>query len=75
MKTNLIKQAHTRLVSVLVKELIQSLHLATYKDVYTRDAEIERITCQRLSLLQPRIAEIVDCMIMDALHLHFHEEK
>lgn len=70
-----IKNSQKRTVAVLVEEIINSLHLHSYADVYERDDDIERLTVQRTSLLPPRIAEVIDWMVMDELCLHFNEEK
>jgi len=69
-----IKTSQKRTVAVLVEEIINSLQLRSYEDVYERDEAIERLTRQRTSLIPPRIAEVIDWMVMDELHLHFKGE-
>ncbi len=66
-----IKTSQKRTVAMLVEEIIKSLRLRSYADVYEHDETIERITLQRTSLLPRRIAEVIDWMVMDELHLHF----
>ncbi len=68
-----IKNSQKRTVAMLVEEIINSLRLHSYEDVYEQDEQIERLTVQRTSLLPPRIAEVIDWMVMDALHLHFKQ--
>ncbi len=70
-----IQHSQKRTVAVLVEEIIYSLRLYSYADVYERDADIERLTVQRTSLLPPRIAEVIDWMVMDELCLHFNKGK
>ncbi len=70
-----IKNSQKRCVAMLVEEIINSLRLHTYADVYERDDAIERLTVQRTSLLPPRIAQVIDWMVMDELHLHFTQGK
>lgn len=66
-----IKNSQKRCVESLVGEFIHALRLTSYADVYEHDEAIERLTRQRTSLLPPRIAEIIDFMVMDALYLQF----
>lgn len=73
MKLKDIQQAHIACVGVLVKEIIQRLHLHSYEDVWEYDVAIERLTRQRTSLMPTYIAEVVDLMVMDALYLYFKE--
>ncbi len=70
-----IKNSQKRTVAMLVEEIINSLQLRSYEDVYERDEDIERLTYQRTSLISPRVAEVIDWMVMDELCLHFKKEE
>ena len=75
MKLTDIKISQKRTVAMLVEEIIKTLRLRSYADVYEQDATIERITLQRTSLLPRPIAEVIDWMVMDELHLQFKQGK
>jgi len=75
MKLTEIKASQKRTVGRLVEEIIKSLRIHSYADVYEHDSTIERLTAQRTSLLPRQIAEVIDWMVMDELHLLFKLEK